>query len=310
MKVLVTGGSGMVGSSLKIIEPNWIYLSSKDGDLTNFETVRSILKKYEPEMIIHLAANVGGLFKNEAKRLEMFNSNIIINYNVLENAYLVGIKRIICCLSTCIFPEGLNRVLTEKDLHLGEPHHSNYGYAYAKRIMEVQCRLYNETPGYHYQCIIPTNIYGPFDNFNTADSHVIPGLIHKAYLHSIDNLDKPMSILGSGLPKRQFIYSVDLAKIIVELVRINNTEPLLICSCHENDEVSILDVAKLITKEFNIIDVLPSEINFGQNDGQQVKTVCPFRLTQILPNYVSTPLEKGIKETVSWFKENYPNVRL
>lgn len=129
MKVLVTGGSGMVGSSLKILKSEWIYL--RNVDLTDFETVRRTFTNDLPEIIIHLAANVGGLFKNEAKRLEMFNSNLMINYNVLQNAYLLGIKRIICCLSTCIFPEGLNRVLTEKDLHLGEPHHSNYGYAYA-----------------------------------------------------------------------------------------------------------------------------------------------------------------------------------
>jgi GDP-L-fucose synthase len=310
MTVLVTGGSGMVGSSIRIFQPNWIYLSSKDGDLTDFETVRNLFKQYQPEIVIHLAANVGGLFKNEAKRLEMFNSNLIINYNVLENAYLSGIKRIICCLSTCIFPEGLNRVLTEKDLHLGEPHHSNFGYAYAKRIMEVQCRLYNETPGYHYQCIIPTNIYGPNDNFNIQDSHVIPGLIHKAYLHSINNPDKPMIILGSGLPKRQFIYSIDLAKIIINLVNIDNTESLLICSCLEKDEVSILDVAKLIAKEFNISNVMPSDINMGNDDGQQIKTVCPSRLLRLIPEYIPTSLEVGIHKTVSWFKENYPNVRL
>jgi len=308
MKVLVTGGSGMVGSSLRILKPDWIYLRKLD--LTDFETVRSAFTNDQPEIIIHLAANVGGLFKNEAKRLEMFNSNLIINYNVLQNAYLLGIKRIICCLSTCIFPEGLNRILTEKDLHLGEPHHSNYGYAYAKRIMEVQCRLYNETPGYNYQCIIPTNIYGPNDNFNIHDSHVIPGLIHKAYLHSINNPDKPFIILGSGLPKRQFIYSMDLVHIIVELVKMNSVEPLLICSCLEKEEISILNVAKLIAKEFNILDVIPSEINIGENDGQQIKTVSPSRLLELLPKYSPISLETGIHQTVDWFKKNYPNVRL
>ena len=310
MKVLVTGGTGLVGFAIQKRQPNWIYLSSKNGDITDFETVRNLFKTHQPEMIIHLAANVGGLFKNEAKRLEMFNSNLIINYNVLENAYMAGVKRVICCLSTCIFPDGLNRVLTEKDLHLGEPHPSNYGYAYAKRIMEVQCRLYNETSGYHYQCIIPTNIYGPYDNFNIEDSHVIPGLIHKAYLHSLHNPNKPFTILGSGLPKRQFIYSDDLAKIIVELVQMNITEPLLICSCPEKDETSILNVAKLIANEFDINEVVATETHSGQNDGQQIKTVCPTRLLALLPNYTPTSFEIGIQQTIAWFKNNYPNVRL
>ena len=310
MKVLITGGTGLVGSALKSIKPDWIYVSSRDCDLNNFNNVKDLLQKYNPDTIIHLAANVGGLFKNSRKRLEMFNSNIMINYNLLENAYRLGIKRVICCLSTCIFPDGLNRVLTENDLHLGEPHTSNYGYAYSKRIMEVQCRLYNETPGYYYQCIIPANIYGPHDNFNVNDSHVIPGLIHKAFLHSKCSIDTPFVILGTGLPRRQFIYSYDLANIIVRLVLENITEHLLICSTPEKDETTILNVATLIAKEFGINNVIPAEISAGTNDGQQVKTASPVKLFSIMPDLMMTPLETGIKETVAWFVSNYPNIRM
>lgn len=310
MRVLVSGGTGLVGKAIQNIQPDWIYLSSKDCNLNDFSAVSNILTLHKPDLIIHLAANVGGLFKNVAKRLEMFNSNLLINYNLLENAYRHNIKRVICCLSTCIFPDGLNRVLTEADLHLGEPHSSNYGYAYAKRIMEVQCRLYNETPGFHYQCIIPTNIYGPHDNFNLQDSHVIPGLIHKAFLHSTGISDKPFMILGTGLPKRQFIYSHDLAQIIVRLVKENITESLLICSTPEKDETTILNVATLITKEFGISNVRPSEISAGTNDGQQIKTASPVKLFSIMSDLEMTPLETGIKETVAWFVNNYPNIRL
>lgn len=252
MTILVTGGSGLIGSAIRSIMPDWVYLSSDDCDLANYDDVTSLILKYNPETIIHLAANVGGLFKNESQRLHMFNTNLTINYNVLENAFRAGVKRVICCLSTCVFPDGLNRPLTESDLHLGEPHPSNYGYAYAKRIMEVQCRLYNETPGYAYQCIIPTNIYGPHDQFHLQNSHVIPGLIHKAFLFSKDirsenssqdrtlDGDSVFPILGTGLPKRQFIYSKDLASIIVRLVTENIREPLLICSTPPCDETTIL----------------------------------------------------------------------
>lgn len=309
MKVLITGGTGLVGSAIKSRRPDWIYLSSRDCDLNDFNNVKDLLQKYNPDIIIHLAANVGGLFKNSRNRLDMFNSNLIINYNLLENAYHLGIKRVICCLSTCIFPDGLNRVLTENDLHLGEPHTSNYGYAYAKRIIEVQCRLYNETPGYYYQCIIPTNIYGPCDNFNLNDSHVIPGLIHKAFLHSTSTIDKPFVILGTGLPRRQFIYSYDLADIIIRLVLENITEPLLICSTPEKDEKTILDVAKIICNRFSINSVIPEDISIGNNDGQQVKTVCPDRLLTLIPDITFIPIEIGIQQTVDWFIQNYPYVR-
>lgn len=309
MIVLVTGGSGLVGSALKSLQPDWLYISSKDCDLNDFNRVHELFKNINPDIIIHLAANVGGLFKNSEKRLEMFNTNIMINYNVLENAYRLQIKRVICCLSTCIFPDGLNRILTENDLHLGEPHNSNYGYAYAKRIMEVQCRLYNETPGYYYQCIIPTNIYGPHDNFNLHDSHVIPGLIHKAFLHSTNSANNPFVILGTGLPKRQFIYSFDLANIIIQLISKNINEPLLICSTPETSEITILEVAKMICKLFEIHNVIPSEISNSNHDGQQIKTACPAKLFNIMSNLEMTPLEKGIKETVEWFKINYPNIR-
>jgi len=309
MKVLITGGTGLVGSAIYNYRPNWIYLSSKDGDLNDYNVVTNLLKQHSPDVIIHLAANVGGLFKNVAKRLEMFNSNLLINYNLLENAYRLGIRRVICCLSTCIFPEGLNRVLSEVDLHLGEPHHSNYGYAYAKRIMEVQCRLYNETPGYHYQCIIPTNIYGPFDNFHLEDSHVIPGLIHKAFLHSKMNIDSPFLIIGTGAPKRQFIFSNDLARIIIYLLENHIFEPLLICSTPESEETSILSLAKIVANEFNILQVVPTESYSNQNDGQQIKTVHPTKLLELIPNFEFTKLEDGIHETVTWFKSNYPNIR-
>ncbi len=311
MHVLVTGGTGLVGSAIKKLQPNWVYLSSYDGDLTDFETVQKLLLKHQPEAIIHLAANVGGLFKNEAHKLEMFNSNLVMNYNVLENAYRLGIKRVICCLSTCIFPDGLNRVLTETDLHLGEPHNSNYGYAYAKRIMEVQCRLYNETPGFFYQCVIPTNIYGPHDNFHLTNSHVIPALIHKAYLHALTDKNAPFVIQGTGLPKRQFIYSEDLAVIITNLLLKNiTTVPLLICSSDEKDEITILEVARLIANHFEIMDVRAAESVNRQHDGQLIKTVCCDKMRQLFSDLELMPIEKGLHTTIEWFIQNYPNIRL
>jgi GDP-L-fucose synthase len=305
MKVLVTGGSGLIGSALKRVKPNWIYLSSKDCNLYNKELTYKTLKHYSPDIIIHLAADVGGLFKNMNNKIDMFNNNLQINYNVLDTAYKLGIKRVICCLSTCVFPDGLD-LLTEDNLHMGEPHESNFGYAYAKRIMEVQCRLYNTTAGFNYQCIIPTNIYGANDNFSLTDSHVIPGLIHKLYLHSLTNKNDTYYIHGDGTPLRQFIYSDDLAHIIVELVEKDILVDKLICSSQK--EISILELAKMIGKEFGVKNVEPSQ-KIVEN-GQKSKTCSPKLLFNILPSLKLKPLNEGITETCYWFKTNYPNIRL
>jgi GDP-L-fucose synthase len=306
MRVLVTGGTGLVGRAIQNIRPDWIFLGSKDCNLNDRVAIKALLTREQPDVVIHLAANVGGLFKNENQRLEMFQSNLLLNQNVLDCAFEVGIKRVLCCLSTCVFPDGLNRIMTEDDLHAGEPHHSNFGYAYAKRIMEVQCRLFNETPGFNYQCIIPTNIYGPHDNFHLEDAHVIPALIHKAFLCDGETL----TIMGTGTPKRQFIYSGDLARIFVRLVEEDMLDPKIICSPPANQEVTILEVAQNIAREFGIPEVVPLQKEEPTQDGQPIKTVTPaLLLSRLGDDFQFTPLEQGIRETVEWFKKNYPHVR-
>lgn len=177
--------------------------------------------------------------------------------------------------------------------------------------MEVQCRLYNETPGFCYQCVIPTNIYGPHDNFHLTNSHVIPALIHKAYLHSLTDKNAPFIIQGTGLPKRQFIYSEDFAYIITTLLLKNiTTIPLLICSCDEKDEITILELARLIANHFDIIDVRAAESVNQERDGQQIKTVCCKKMKELFSDVELMPIEKGLHATIEWFIQNYPSIRL
>lgn len=308
MTVLVTGGTGLIGSALAEIKPDWKYLCSKDCDLLNTNAVDNLIKKENPDVVIHLAADVGGLFKNQSQRLSMYERNLQMNNNVITSSYKHGIKRLICCLSTCVFPDGLGYTMSENDLHRGEPHESNFGYAYAKRMMEVHCRLVNQTAGYNYQCITPTNIYGPNDNFNLENSHVIPGLIHKAFLHhQLRDNTSPFIIKGDGTPLRQFIHSSDLAKIIVYLVENDIKESHIICSPDETKTVSIMDVAKLITAEFGIRSVIAE--NEPQSNGQISKTVSNKKLMEIMPDLEFKSLEQGISETCDWFLENYQILR-
>ena len=306
--ILVTGGSGLVGMALQSIvesfrpEYQFIFMDSKKCDLNSFDKTLTTFKEIKPNYVIHLAACVGGIFKNMEQKVKMIEDNVLINTHVLKSCYLSGVKKVICCLSTCIFPDNTEYPINESMINNGPPHSSNEGYAYAKRLLEIQCKCYNQQFGTQYICIIPTNIYGPHDNFHLEDSHVIPGLIHRCFLAK--QKGEPFIVRGTGKPLRQFIYSTDLAKIIIQLIlEYNSTESIIISP---SEEYSILSVAKLINNHFNN----KIEFDSGWSDGQYRKTADNSKLLEFLPKFLFTPLECGISETVEWFKKKYPNIRL
>jgi GDP-L-fucose synthase len=187
--VLVTGGSGLVGKAIERVvtesaNPNetWYFACSKDGDLRDKESTRNIFLRVQPTHVIHLAAMVGGLFKNLRYKVEFYRENVLINDNVMECCREFKVKKLVSCLSICIFPDKTSYPINETMVHDGPPHTSNEGYAYAKRMIDVMNRCYKEEYGCNFTSIIPTNIYGPHDNYSIEDGHVIPGLIHKCYL--------------------------------------------------------------------------------------------------------------------------------
>jgi GDP-L-fucose synthase len=303
--ILITGGYGLVGSAIKKISSNhnynFIFLSSKDCDLTNYINTLHTFSTFNPDYVIHLAACVGGLFKNMNNKVNMFEKNILINMNVLKVCHELKVKKVISCLSTCIFPDKTSYPIDETMLHNGPPHFSNDAYAYAKRMLEIQSRTYQEQYNDNFICVIPTNIYGPHDNFNLEDSHVIPGLIHKCYLAKQNN--KPFIIAGSGKPLRQFIYSEDLAKLIMwTLEKYESLEPIIL-SVSENDEKSINYIAKHIAKEFNYENNI--FFDTSKPDGQFKKTANNLKLMKLINNFEFTYIEDGITNSIKWFIENY-----
>ena len=219
MRVCVTGGSGMVGQCIKRLMKNdetheFVYLSSKDCDLRNKYETHCYFQNGHFDAVIHLAANVGGLYKNLNSNIEMFCDNIKINENVLEASYKYGVTKGIVILSSCIYTAKPSKFpMNEEMIHEGPPHPSNEGYAYSKRMMEMQIRHYNASYGTNYMCLIPVNLYGPYDNFKLSECHVLPGLMHRFYKKKKNNVDV-FDVYGTGNPLRQFVYAKDFAKII------------------------------------------------------------------------------------------------
>jgi len=297
-KLLVTGGNGLVGSSI-----NSDVKVGKEYNLIIPEETDKMFQFHKPTHVIHCAGKVGGVGGNMNHKGEYFYDNIMINTNVIEGARKSDVEKLVSFLSTCVFPDNVEYPLTESKIHLGEPHSSNYPYAYAKRMADIQIRAYREQYGLNYVSVIPTNIYGPNDNFSLTHGHVMPMLIHKLYLAQQNNTD--FVVWGSGKPLREFIYSKDVAKLSEWAVDYyNESEPIIFST---SDEISIIDLVDLLVKEFNF----KGKVIFDSTkpDGQYRKPSDNSKLKSYLPDFKFTPIEEGIKETVKWFIKNYENSR-
>ena len=284
MKTLITGGYGMVGSSME----SQIKLSRETCDLTNPKQTESLFKTIRPDGVIHCAGKVGGIGGNSNYKGEYFYDNLMINTNVIESSRKAGVKNLVAFLSTCVFPDNVTYPLTVDQVHLGEPHESNYPYAYAKRMADVQIRAYREQYGLNYTSIIPSNIYGPNDNFNLDHGHVMPMLIHKLYLAKKNKTD--FTVWGSGKPLREFIYSKDIAKIAEwALYNYEGTDPLIISG---DEEVSIKDLVNMLVDEFKF----KGKVIFDKTkpDGQFKKPSDNSLIKELLPDFKYTPFEQGI----------------
>jgi GDP-L-fucose synthase len=318
--VLVTGGSGLVGHALqntphrRAPEFEWIFANSKSLDLTQRQATIEFFERVKPMYVIHLAARVGGLYRNSRsegdERIRMFEDNLHMNLNVMEACRRVGVKRTVLCLSTCIYPDAIEHYpFSEEVLHNGPPHPSNEGYAFAKRMLEVSARLANESPDVKgsFVCVVPTNVYGPHDNFNLEDGHVLPALVHRALIAKKEGTE--FVVRGSGRPVRQFIHSQDLAILMLRvLFDGEGTETVTLCP-DPDVEHSIRDVALWIAEATGLER---EQVRFDESfaDGQFRKTASNGRLRSIFPAIHSfVPLKDGIADTVSWFDSNYENAR-
>lgn len=311
-KVLITGGNGMVG---KHLQEFWkkenkqehykahFLGSSRDYDLRCSPTVEEIFWHYQPDYVIHLAAKVGGVKANNNANNEFFTDNILINTNVLEEARKNNVKKVVCLLSSCVYPAFTNYPLVERELHLGEPHKTNYGYAYAKRMMEIQARTIRENSDTDVICLIPNNLYGKWDNFNLENSHVVPALIRKFYEAKQQN-EPFVKLWGNGSPLREFTYAEDLVEIITWVLETNTKNKVM--NVGNTKEVEIKQLALYIANIIGYNGEIKWKVDEPNGIYRKPMDVTKFKRENF---YVFTPLTQGLEQTIRWFEENYPNVK-
>ena len=298
-KVLVTGGSGTVGLNLSEHER----ISSSQYDLRNPERTIECFKEIRPDAIIHCAAKVGGLKLHMEHKYELFFDNITINTNVIDAAKRLGIKRVLSFLSSCIFSEQSVSPYTEEMIFDGQPFLVHRPYGHAKRALQTQSEICYEEHGLIYNCVIPTNIYGYHDNYNFETGHVVGGLIHRAFLSAQHGGD--FVVWGDGTQERDFIFTEDISKLTNwALENYEDKEPIIFSN---NQSVAVGYLAELIAKEFNIEERLAFDVS--KPSGQKIRHLSGNKVAR-LANFNFTPIEEGIKKSVSWFISNYPNLRL
>ena len=303
-KILVTGGSGMVGTALKNILPEADFPDRDELNLLDERQVFDYIRNGKYSSVIHLAAKVGGIKANTDYVGDFYTENSKMNINVLHSSMLCDVKKVVSLLSTCVYPDNVKYPITENQLHLGPPHSSNFGYAHAKRMLEVQSRAYRKQYGCDFVCAIPNNLYGENDNYHLENSHVIPALTRKIYEAKLHNKNK-VEVWGNGSPLREFTYSGDIANILVHILN-NNTPELL--NIGTIKEVSIQQLVNLLCE----ILEYDGEIfwNTEMPNGQHRKPSSNSLLIESgWDSKHYTQLKDGLKKTCDWFVNRYPIIR-
>ena len=316
-KIFVAGHNGLVGSAIvrklrdkgykKIITANRSKL-----DLTNQIKVYNFLKKKKPKFIFIAAAKVGGIYSNNKYRADFIYSNLSIQNNIIHSAYRCNIKDIIFLGSSCVYPKFCNQPIKEEYLLNGKLEKTNEPYAIAKIAGIKLCESYNRQYGVDYRSVMPTNLYGPGDNFHEDDSHVIPALIRRFYEATIEE-KKEVIIWGTGNAKREFLHVDDMAAaslFILDLPKADyerNTEPTL---SHVNVgsglEVTILDLAKKIAATVGFLGEIKCDPT--KPDGAPRKLLDVTKLSKLGWN-AEINLDQGLHETFKWFKNNINDIR-
>jgi GDP-L-fucose synthase len=291
-KILITGASGQLGSELKILFPYAIHVNSSDFDLRNENDVKRMFLEHNPKTVIHLAARVGGIKDNIKYPALYFDDNILMNTLLLKHAQLNKVVRFIAVLSSCIFPDMVERYpLVESDIHDGPPAPTNFFYAHAKRSMAIQIDAYNRQYGTKYNYVIPCNLYGRSSEENPNKSHFPLALLTKIK-KALENGDDHITLFGDGTPMRQLMHSKDLANILKIMIDREIFENLNVAP---NENLTINEIAELGLKVAGG-EHLKVVYDTSQPTGQHRKDISNKKLMSLIQEYNFVRLIDGLHE--------------
>ncbi|MBW4643623.1 MAG: GDP-L-fucose synthase [Goleter apudmare HA4340-LM2] len=303
-RILVTGGAGFLGRQVieqlcqsgadpeKITVPR-----SREYDLRLWENNQRVVD--QQDIIIHLAAHVGGIGLNREKPAELFYDNLMMGTQLIHAAYQAGVEKFVCIGTICAYPKFTPVPFREDDIWNGYPEETNAPYGVAKKALLVQLQAYRQQYDFNGIYLLPVNLYGPEDNFDPGSSHVIPALIRKVHEAQIQGA-KQLPVWGDGSPTREFLYSEDAARGIVMGTQLyNDSEPVNLGTGHE---ISIRDLITLICELMEFDGEIVWETD--KPNGQPRRCLDTERAKQAFNFTAQVSFEQGLKNTIEWYRQN------
>lgn len=300
-RVLVTGGSGFLGK--RVVEnlkskgvPEILTPGRKEYDLTEQNEVRQLMADLHPDLIIHLAASVGGIGANQENPGKFYYENLIMGAMLMDEARKSNVDKFVAIGTICAYPKVVPIPFKEEDLWLGYPEETNAPYGLAKKMLLVQAQAYRQQWGYNAIYLMPVNLYGPGDNFDPASSHVIPALIRK-FVEAKEKGDKEVVAWGDGSPTREFLYVDDCAHgIVMAAEKYNQSEPVNLGS---GFEISIKDLTETVAR----LTEFEGQIVWDKSkpNGQPRRKLDTQRAKKFFGFEAQTTFEIGLKSTIDWY---------